>query len=408
VQFSCPRHPEVEARYHCPRCGQDACEACIKKMSSGVNPVRVHLGCDGMVVDLGGMTDAAAAAARGIVIPLWRRLPEVGAYIARPAILASLVGLAIARWFLGFVPMIGGWIALALEAGVYFRIIETSAHGDPDLTPPDFTDINDAIAPLFRYLAAVAPIVGAFIWAGVSLLGGSSVRSLTDLQGPLILLVVGVLFLPLLLAVAALTRSVVAMYDPRVWVRTLRRFGADYLLAVVLFYALLLGEQVTGFFVALAIIQSPIPVLPVILGQALLYVPMALRGRLLGALCEPYMGHQLQRQPAPPPQARVVTSAPSAAPAATAPAADAPATDRDLVAAARAARAAGDDRQVLTCVNRLIAEHPRSDLIPGALWMVADVQQAAGRADLASKTLRRLIDNYPADPLADAARARLT
>ncbi len=369
-------------------------------MSAGVNPVRVHQGCDGMVVDLGGMTEAAAAAARGIVIPLWRRLPEVGAYIARPTILVSLLGLAIARWFLGYVPMIGGWIALALEAGVYFRIIETSAHGDPDLTPPDATDI---IGPLARYLAAVAPIVGAFVWAGVSLMRGGAVRSLADLHGPLILLGVGLLFLPLLLAIAALSRSLLAMYDPRVWVRTLRRFGADYALAVVLFYALLLGEQVTGFFVALAIIQSPVPVLPVILGYALLYVPMALRGRLLGALCEPYMGHQLQRQPAPPPEARVVASpAPVAAPAAPT-----PTTDRDLVAAARAARAAGDHRQVLTHVNRLLADHPQSELIPGALWLVADVQEAAGRSDLAAKTLRRLIDGYPADPLADAARERL-
>ncbi len=405
MQFSCPRHPSVEARYHCPRCGEDACGDCVKKLASGLNPVLEHVDCGGMVEDLGKLTATAAAARRGVIVPLWRRLGDVAGYIMHPEVLFSLLGLAIARYVLRFVPLIGGWLGLSFEAGVYFRIIETSAHGDPDLTPPDFSAIDELFEPLVRYLAAVAPIVGAFIWAGVSLFGGS-VRSLADLRGPLILLSAGVLFLPLLLAIAALTRSVLAMYDPRVWVRTLRRFGVQYLLAVLLFYGLLVVEQIGALFIAGGIARMPIPVLPVIVGYFALYIPMALRGRLLGALCEPYMGHQ--QQAPQPPVARVVAGGEASAATTTAPAPDAAASDRDLVTAARAAHAAGDSREVLACVNRLLAEHPQSDLVPGALWLVAEVQQAAGRSDLVAKTLRRLIDSHPADPLADRARDRLT
>jgi membrane associated rhomboid family serine protease len=54
----------------------------------------------------------------------------------------------------------------------------------------------------------------------------------------------------------------------------------------------------------------------------------------------------------------------------------------------------------------LEAERP-SPFLPGLLWRVAEVQSAAGKAELAARTLAMLVERFPMDPFADRARTRL-
>jgi membrane associated rhomboid family serine protease len=58
-------------------------------------------------------------------------------------------------------------------------------------------------------------------------------------------------------------------------------------------------------------------------------------------------------------------------------------------------------------VRQLLEAPTPSPLLPGLLWQVAEIQAAAGHADMAARTLGKLIDRFPLDPFADSARARL-
>jgi membrane associated rhomboid family serine protease len=58
-------------------------------------------------------------------------------------------------------------------------------------------------------------------------------------------------------------------------------------------------------------------------------------------------------------------------------------------------------------VRQLLAAPVPSPLLPGLLWQVAEAQTAAGHAEMAARTLGKLVDRFPMDPFADSARARL-
>src|SRR5262249_2299423 len=83
-------------------------------------------------------------------------------------------------------------------------------------------------------------------------------------------------------------------------------------------------------------------------------------------------------------------------------------SDRALAAIARCAGDISDTQLALRVTARLIAEHPDSPIIPSAMWHAAGWQQAAGRLDLAEKTLHNLIRCYPNDPCAAEARRKLS
>jgi hypothetical protein len=84
-----------------------------------------------------------------------------------------------------------------------------------------------------------------------------------------------------------------------------------------------------------------------------------------------------------------------------------PLTDAALLDVAHSAIALGSGTIVTEVVNTLIELHPESPLVSQALWEVALLQERVGRPDRMERTLRRLIERDPLDPLADAARARL-
>lgn len=226
--------------------------------------------------------------------PLGQRMAKVFTYVRAPSVLLVLLGLAILTYFLRWAPMIGGVLAAGLEAAIYFRMVEYTAAGEETLEPPDFTDIyDDIIAPFLRYLATLVPLFVAIFWAGLVVvqaisnpLGGASRDLIGALEGPGLLLLAWVILWPLLTAVAAMHRSATAVLNPMAWIAGLRVLGADYVLAVLAFYAVLIVEILALPFVAQL---GYLPMVTPILLSFLMYLFMAARARILGALLQPHV-----------------------------------------------------------------------------------------------------------------------
>jgi len=84
-----------------------------------------------------------------------------------------------------------------------------------------------------------------------------------------------------------------------------------------------------------------------------------------------------------------------------------PLSDRAYSVVARGAIETGDPKLCVRVVTKMQAVHPSSPLMPRALWDVACAQKTAGRDDLAGKTLRRLVSEYPSHTLAGEAKRHL-
>jgi hypothetical protein len=82
-------------------------------------------------------------------------------------------------------------------------------------------------------------------------------------------------------------------------------------------------------------------------------------------------------------------------------------TERAYLAVVRGCERANEPQLLVRAASALMAAHPKSALIPGVLWSVARIQRAAGRPELAEKTLRTIVEQYPDDPVAENARTSL-
>ena len=83
------------------------------------------------------------------------------------------------------------------------------------------------------------------------------------------------------------------------------------------------------------------------------------------------------------------------------------ASDRSLLVASQAATRAGNNDRAVNFVRHILHDHPRSPLIPRAMWDVSLIQAAAGQDNLAAETRQSLIDRFPDDPFAAHARKAL-
>jgi hypothetical protein len=236
------------------------------------------------------------------------RLPEFLVFPARRSVLLMILGLTVFTgplyWAVGanYHPALvwtGILVIKALEASVYFRMVTQTAYGEREISPPDVTDLADDLAgPLVRYLVATLPILAAAMWYGEArfdsmLLGILSLQlgfsNLLDYPGPAVLMAAGIVLLPLLTVIAAVSRSALAVANPALWVHSLRVLGTTYPVAVVAFYAML-GFEVFALGPVLVKLQLEysIPVVTTFIALFAGYLAMALRARLLGGLCEPY------------------------------------------------------------------------------------------------------------------------
>lgn len=259
-----------------------------------------------------GTAAAAAAAAppaeRGPAA-LLARLPAMPRFLARRALLFSLLGLAIitAPLYWGVqhnfniaVGFMGLVLILGFESSIYFRIVVQSAYGEEEISPPDISDLHsDLIGPAFRYIAALVPIILGVVWYADQAFGSvwigvivfrADPLGILDYPGPTLLVVGGVVLLPLLTVIAAMSESFFAVLNPATWVNALRILSVTYLVGAVAFYAILAFEVFVWSDVLVWIAAHlDVPLLTRVLILFLGYLPFALRARLMGAVVEPYL-----------------------------------------------------------------------------------------------------------------------
>ena len=228
---------------------------------------------------------------------------KISAYLFARETLLVLIGLAIVtgalRWLGSHAWGPGGiatrGIAGGIEAAYYFHIIVHFAGGGEHLEMPDLSDLHeDLIDPLRRYVLTLVPMLAAIVWYGekafhdwtLGFLGfAMKPHGIFDYPGPGLLFAAALALWPLMTAIAAIGKSIIAAYNPILWVQTLRLFNTRYLLGAVVFYAVLAAEAYILPSLATAI---DIPVVGTMSVQLVAMMLMALRGCVLGAVCEPY------------------------------------------------------------------------------------------------------------------------
>jgi hypothetical protein len=288
----CVTHRESDATFFCVECGLPWCDRCVEHRWEKTL-YRDRCRRCGAVVDnfvgskkIDGVGDYLDEI-RDVV-----RLPF------RHGVLFTLIGLAIItaplNWAIGnnisgILAGLGATIVFGLEASIYFNILRQVAYGADEIHPPDFTDfISDIIAPLRNYLMALVPIIAALVWAAIAVHDDIFAfffmdrKDITEAVGPTVLLAIGILLLPLLTIMAAMSASALSVLNPVGWVKGLRVVGAKYVPGALLFYALLCLE--TFVLVPMALKLTVIPVAGSLVGSLVLYCTMAIRAGVLGTL----------------------------------------------------------------------------------------------------------------------------
>lgn len=310
ANLACVNHSDVVALFECRECRLHLCADCVHHRWT---PRGFVDDCPRCKIPAQEIAGAAAGQRGGKGIPrrgpraFIERIPDFLVFPVTKSPMMICLGLAIITtpilWAIennmsGILALIGTILIAALELATYFRFVTETAYGKLEVTALDLTDLwDDLIGPLFRYIIACLPMIAAIFWFGhknggifIGLFAMAiDATVIFEDTGPAILYVCGLVLLPLLTVVAAISRSAVAVLNPVVWVQSLRVLGPTYLVAAAAFYLVLLFEVMFWRAMLLDLrMENPIPFLTPVLATALGYLAMALRARILGGLCEPY------------------------------------------------------------------------------------------------------------------------
>lgn len=330
AKVACANHLEAVAELYCPQCDKHLCPQCTRHFWAGTGFVDQCLACQAVLRRLddnrmvaGSRKPMNADVPAGGAAAFVERLPQILGYPIKPSVLLTLGGLALITaplsWALGSgAGMIGsvlipyrigqahygllGWmIVVGLEISIYFHMVMRTAHGQEDLQAPDFDNIfDDLLAPIGRYVVAFSPILAGMLVYG-KLQHDEALMGFVLLFKPTLVLdqpiaaalfFGGIALLPLLTAIAAMSGSALSVLNPKLWAESLRVMAPTYPVAAVCFYGVLAFEYLwySPFLMQDLRPELDIPLLGSWLVFALSYLPLALRARILGAMCQPYLG----------------------------------------------------------------------------------------------------------------------
>lgn len=290
--LACAHHPDAPAEVECTPCGAVLCRACTRTLRDGRTLVCATCGALAVPFRAAAGPVSRAPARAEADRPLLERLPGTVLYLKQPSVLLVLLGMAFLNWVGGY-NFILWLLAAGTQAAVFFRIVETSAFGDDRLEAPDFTDLWESVlAPLVRYLATLSPLIVILYLAHLGLVGlALPARPLLAALGPYaVAALVWLALWPLLIMVAAITRSTLAVFNPVQWWRVLADMRVNYALGAVAFYATLLVDVYLFQPLAIrAIVHAPLPIVVPVLVHFGALILMAWRARILGEACRPYV-----------------------------------------------------------------------------------------------------------------------
>lgn len=195
---------------------------------------------------------------------------------------------------IGISGIVLGIVATGLEISYYFRVLTGVAWGETSFRTPDFSSLGeDIFDPLIRYIATLVPMIIAIFWLG-EITNGHWLHGLAliamrphaifDYPGPGLLFGVWLALWPLMTVIAAIGKSIINTYNPLSWITTLAALKMRYVVGAVLFYALLISE---AYMIAPLTHLLAIPYLGVLAVALVANFAMALRGCVLGIVCEP-------------------------------------------------------------------------------------------------------------------------
>lgn len=272
-RFFCRHHRQAQAGWSCEQCRAKLCLDCVAEKTIDKLCVEVCATCGERVARLvHHRADIASYEAR--VRASWKYPFSLGGVVGMVAI-----GVIFAIGTIGL-PYLA--LAFAIFWGFIFVLIQSTAQGEDDIGPPDFSTLwESVIEVLFR--AIMASIAS---WIPLAWYVWKVKPSFAEaLASPLVWLCVlfGIVYSPMAVIGAAVKVPLWRMFNPVWMVSCAARLGRDYGIAVG---ALGFLTVLQGFvaFLALQFLRIPFPLVPVVLAVTLMtYIPFVM-ARVLGLL----------------------------------------------------------------------------------------------------------------------------
>lgn len=207
-------------------------------------------------------------------------------FVARPASLAWIAGMALVATFVTYVPFFGGILSAIVQISYLFGVLRASSAGEDDfvVAPDDITDTWSWLAPLMRYSITVAIAVLPALVAGF--LTGNPVAVGVGV-------LVGAVYLPAGMIVAAHGSGCLGPINPVPAAQIVGRIPGPYAMTLgFLAIAAVLGYGLinTGAHVAAAL--KGVPVLPGVVQLVAGLIPAVVMARMLGLLVYEH-GHRI-------------------------------------------------------------------------------------------------------------------
>lgn len=255
--------PEILA-YRCASCDRFLEPSEMRLVGRDRSEMRMCAACGG----------AVSVERSRVVRPIGILLAKALLYITRPTTLAISGAVFAASVVAGFVPFVGRFLSAGIHWGWVFAVLRSAAAGadDPEIEPTDIdSSIRSWTLPGFRYTGATLIAFGPAILALVLDAGGLVVGALG---------LVGALYLPSALIVAAHNSGSFAAMNPVPAVKLIARIPGPYATACALLVALGL---VVGATSALARALA-IPVVSWLAESAVFFFASVGGARMLGVL----------------------------------------------------------------------------------------------------------------------------
>ena len=278
----CINHHTEPSLHVCPKCTVGYCSACENKIRDAiVCPV-----CEAFCVPMKKYEEDQELV-RQRQRSMFDELQTIATYPLRDPM--GLVVLALFTGLFGFFARFAafyGAIAIVLSQGVLmwycFNALNRVASGNLKDFMPQFDDLSDIVGPLKLGFAALvisaAPLFLIFLWSGISVAQSflveapvpavemsvahaqpedeEEVEAGPQVSGGMLLLATLLLipailwkliYTPVALTVAALSRSVLSTLNPVLGFDTIKRMGGVYWQAMLIYTVLAFGQWVIGF-----------------------------------------------------------------------------------------------------------------------------------------------------------------
>ena len=247
----CQNHPQTRSEHVCPPCAKGFCAACTQEVRNiPVCPV-----CEGLCVAAAAYEQTQEAGrhrARSMT-------DELGVIVAYPLVdWMAFVMLALFTWFFSFAP---GLVGLVLCNGVLtwycFNSVSKVSIGRMREVMPEFRDISDIVGALLLSFAALAisagPLAVCMFLVGDTSLMNADRDAPASMGAPLAALgmvlsgVWMIVYMPVALMVAALSKSMLNTVNPIIGIDTIKKMGSTYWEALVIYAVLAAAQWVAGF-----------------------------------------------------------------------------------------------------------------------------------------------------------------